>query len=126
MQAITNQRELRAAFWRDHPQVSRRKIPAYSGKGWMYCTDTRCAFVDWLDAMQKNGAISEALANRATLTPSRAVYEYEIHGNYGHGFECECSEDNRRDALQRLKEYRENGPGQYKLVRVRKLESREG
>jgi hypothetical protein len=70
MRTITNQRELRAAFWQDNPQASRRAIPAYSGNGWMYCTDTRCAFVDWLDSMQRNGIVSEALADRATLTPA--------------------------------------------------------
>lgn len=123
---LTTQKEIRAAFWEAHPNASRRKIPAYSGKGWMYCTDTRVAFCDYLDSLARNGEVSEALAQRATLTPSRAVYEYEIHGNYGQGFECECSESTRAEALQRLREYRENGPGQYKLVRVRKLESREG
>lgn len=123
---LTTQKQIRAAFWQANPDASRRKIPAYSGKGWMYCTDTRVAFCDYLDSLARNGEVSDALAQRATLTPARAVYEYEIHGNYGQGYECECSEDNRRDALARLREYRENGPGQYKLVRVRKLESREG
>ena len=33
----------------------------------MWPTDTRCAFNDWLDALQKDGQISEALADRATL-----------------------------------------------------------
>jgi hypothetical protein len=64
---ITTQKELRAQFWRDNPQADKRKIKDYSGKGLMYCTDTRCAFVDWLDYMAQSGQISEALANRATL-----------------------------------------------------------
>lgn len=43
---------------------------------------------------------------------------YVIQGNYGygHGWEDECSEDSRREARQRLKEYRENGPGAYRLI----------
>ena len=64
---ITNQRRLRGEFWRTFPQLSRRLITDYSGKGKMYCTDTRCAFVDWLDMLSKNGEISQELAQRATL-----------------------------------------------------------
>lgn len=63
----TNQTALRAAFWAAHPALQRRTIPAYSGKGRMHCTDTRCAWVDWLDYLQRAGQISDALANRATL-----------------------------------------------------------
>ena len=32
-----------------------------------YCTDTRCAFVDFVDHLHRSGQISEALAQRATL-----------------------------------------------------------
>lgn len=65
--AITSMRALRAAFWRDNPKASRKMITDYSGKGKMYCTDTRVAFVDYIDALQRAGQISEDLANRATL-----------------------------------------------------------
>jgi hypothetical protein len=44
---ITNQKELRAEFWRQHPGLDRRKV-----KG---------------DRMARSGQISEALAQRATL-----------------------------------------------------------
>jgi hypothetical protein len=64
---ITNQRDLRREFWTQHPQLSRRKIRNYSGNGTMHVTDTRCAWCDWLDAMSKNGDISQELAQRATL-----------------------------------------------------------
>ena len=67
---ITSQKELRRAFWRDHagvPGITPRRIRNYSGKGTMHTTDTRCAFCDWLDAMARNGCISESLAQRATL-----------------------------------------------------------
>lgn len=64
---ITNQRDLRRAFWETHPSLPRRKIRDYSGKGKMHCTDTRCAFVDWLDYMYESGQISKALADRAIL-----------------------------------------------------------
>ncbi len=67
MYELTNQRAVRKAFFDENPQASRRKIRDYSGKGRMYDTDTRVAFVDWLDACQRDGRISNALANRATL-----------------------------------------------------------
>lgn len=44
---------------------------------------------------------------------------FHIQGNYGWGFETECSEDNWKEARQRLKEYWENGPGVYRLVKRR-------
>ena len=71
---ITNQRDLRRAFWDEVEQladrrlnISRRKIRNYSGNGTMYNTDTRCAWCDWVDAMSKGGIISQELAQRATL-----------------------------------------------------------
>ena len=64
---ITNQRDLRAAFWEDNPTLDRKKIKSYSGNDTMYVTDTRCAFVDWIDMMCRDGQISDALAQRATL-----------------------------------------------------------
>ena len=64
----TNQKELRAAFWRDNPQLSRRRIKSYDGKGRMYPTDTRVAFVEWLDAQARDGTVSQELAQRATLS----------------------------------------------------------
>lgn len=66
---ITTQKALRASFWRDNPQCSRRTIPDYSGIGRMYCTDTRVAWCDYVDSLQRSGLISETLAYRATLQP---------------------------------------------------------
>lgn len=62
MYTMTTQREVRAAFWETHPEASRRK-----GRDGDYLTDTRCAFVDFVDALCRNGEISEALAQRVTL-----------------------------------------------------------
>jgi len=64
---ITSQAALRAAFWRDHPSLPRRRIRAYSGKGLMHCTDARCAFVDYVDMLARNGEITKALADRVKL-----------------------------------------------------------
>jgi hypothetical protein len=65
--SITTQRELRRAFWAQHPQLDRRKIRNYAGNGTMYRTDTRCAWCDFIDAMSRSGEISDDLAQRATL-----------------------------------------------------------
>ena len=64
---LTTQKQIRALFWESHPTLSRRKIRDYAGTGRMYVTDTRCAFVDFVDYLQTSGQINEALANRATL-----------------------------------------------------------
>lgn len=44
---------------------------------------------------------------------------YELHGNYGCGWECLCSEKTLREARQRRKEYRENEGGAYRIVTKR-------
>lgn len=51
--------------------------------------------------------------------------EWEIQGNYGYGWETENTETTRHDAVRSLREYRANGPGQYRIVKRRiKLESK--
>lgn len=67
MAQFTTQKQIRAAFWEEHPTLSRKKIKHYSGTGKMFTTDTRCAFVDYVDHLSKSGAISPDLAARATL-----------------------------------------------------------
>lgn len=44
---------------------------------------------------------------------------WRLQGNYGYGWETECEESTRGDGLQRLREYRENGPGAYRLRKGR-------
>jgi hypothetical protein len=69
---MTNQKQIRAAFWDAHPTANRKRYPA---RDWThedkssrdYCTDTRCAFVDFVDSLARSGQISEALAQRVTL-----------------------------------------------------------
>jgi hypothetical protein len=62
----TTQREVRDAFWnvfcvegkpREFWGKSQNELPA----------DVRVAFVEFVDALEKNGDISEALAQRVTL-----------------------------------------------------------
>lgn len=64
---ITNQRDLRRLFWETFPGLDRRKITDYSGTGRTYKTDTRVAWVDWIDSLARDGVITESLASRATL-----------------------------------------------------------
>lgn len=64
---MTTQREVRRAFWEQHPTLQRRKITNYSGNGKMHVTDTRCAFCDFVDYLSRDGQISQELAQRVTL-----------------------------------------------------------
>jgi endonuclease III len=63
---ITNQRELQREFWREFPNLCHRRV-VRMGDYHCYPTDTRCTWVDWIDGMCKDGIISQALAQRATL-----------------------------------------------------------
>lgn len=40
----------------------------------------------------------------------KTVDEYQLHINYGNGYEHEISEDTRKEIYQRVKEYRLNCP----------------
>jgi len=64
---ITNQRQLKREFWQTFPNLQRRRITDYSGNGKMHVTDTRVTWCDWLDALSRDGDISQELAQRATL-----------------------------------------------------------
>lgn len=64
---ITTQPQLRKAFWEAHPNLSRKRIKDFTGKGTMYTTDTRVAWTNFVDAMSKDNQISQDLASRATL-----------------------------------------------------------
>lgn len=64
---MTNQAQIRAAFWQAHPTLPRHKYKWTNGTEWHYPADTRCAFVDFVDQLARNGQITESLAQRATL-----------------------------------------------------------
>jgi len=63
---ITNQRDLRRAFWEAHPDIPMIRRHRYRGE-LAHPVDTRVAFADWIDMLCRDGTISEALAHRATL-----------------------------------------------------------
>ena len=51
----------------------------------------------------------------------KTIDVFEIQGDYGYGygFETVCAEDNYKDAKQRLKEYRENERGIFRIKKTR-------
>ena len=69
MYTYTNQPALRRAFWKAHPHYAEqaREAGILSKPQNYHCTTVRCTFVDWIDALARDGAISQALADRATL-----------------------------------------------------------
>jgi hypothetical protein len=47
-------------------------------------------------------------------------YEYDVQGNYGHGWETVTCEPTRKEALERIAEYRANEPGvAFRIRRVK-------
>jgi hypothetical protein len=67
---MTTKAQIRATFWRDHQGIkgiTRKKITDYSGIGKMHNTDTRCAFVDYVDKLSNSNTISKELADSVTL-----------------------------------------------------------
>ena len=44
---------------------------------------------------------------------------YNLMSNYGYGWEIELTEDTKKEAFERLKEYRENASGQYRIEKKR-------
>lgn len=71
---MTTIKEVRNSFWENYPQYRKgykkvnAKKPYYTEKRQNdYCTDIRCAFVDYVDYLLKDDIISEKLAQRVTL-----------------------------------------------------------
>lgn len=64
--------EIRTLFWQTHPDLPRRRY-RYSwnqsdkSAELVYPIDTRCAFVDFIDALHRAGEITEKTADRITL-----------------------------------------------------------
>lgn len=79
---ITTQQGLRAEFWAQHPRFRRRNKVEHIYDSYQmkvtdirvapctqndYPADIRMAWCDFVDSMQRDGNISMALAERATL-----------------------------------------------------------
>jgi hypothetical protein len=65
----TSQRQVRDAFWDAYPDFDfqARQAGIRSKRQNEHCATVRCTFVDFVDTLERNGDISEALANRVTL-----------------------------------------------------------
>lgn len=66
----TTQQEVRAVFWQhlaDCRDWETSRLYRVRKRQNDYPADTRCAFVEFVDALQKSGEISEKLAKRVTL-----------------------------------------------------------
>jgi hypothetical protein len=57
-----------------------------------------------------NGSRARYFWEYLKRTANQKHTEYAVQGNYGQGWEDETYEDDRRQALKRLREYRENMP----------------
>lgn len=66
---ITTQKQLREEFWAAHPSLDHQARAAgiRSKRQNHQCATVRLSFCDFVDRLQRNGDISEALAFRVTL-----------------------------------------------------------
>lgn len=72
MYTYTTNRQLQTKFKAEHKgKLCFKLIPNHSGKGKMYDTSARCAFVEWINLLYRNGEISERLVKNAYLAPRR-------------------------------------------------------
>jgi hypothetical protein len=60
---ITTQKDLRDSFWESHPTLTRKGRQTQND----YPANTRMAWCDYVEFLSRDGLISEALAQRATL-----------------------------------------------------------
>jgi hypothetical protein len=65
----TTQKQIRHAFWNDHPDLAEdaRKAGVLSKRQNFHCATVRSMFVDFLEGLHRSGQVSDALAARATL-----------------------------------------------------------
>lgn len=66
---MTNQKQIRKAFWESHPSFAHqaREAGILSKSQNHQCATVRCAFVDYVDLLYRSGQISADLAQRVTL-----------------------------------------------------------
>lgn len=67
---ITTQSAVRRAFWELNTQLTgqaRKRCVSFGPGQKDYPTDTRVAFVDFVEFLARDGQISDSLANRVTL-----------------------------------------------------------
>tara|TARA_R100000808_G_C2027943_1_gene73118 strand:+ start:249 stop:446 length:198 start_codon:yes stop_codon:yes gene_type:complete len=55
------------------------------------------------------------------MEANKYTYLWIVQGNYGYGWEDEAASETRKEARDDLKAYRENGPGSYRMIQRREL-----
>jgi hypothetical protein len=53
--------------------------------------------------------------------PNKYVYLFVLQGDYGHGWEDLTAEETRKEIRARMKDYRENEGGTYRIIQRREL-----
>jgi len=71
----------------------------------------------WLAELQAGNRHNPRGRRNPRVSKTKLVYV--VQGNYGYGWDDENEEDNRIDARRSIKEYRDNGPGSYRLIKRR-------
>ena len=66
---MTTQKEIRASFWKSSPSLELHALKwgIKTSPQNRHNAETRTAFVDFVDSLEKSGEISEKLANRVAL-----------------------------------------------------------
>jgi hypothetical protein len=72
MQKPVTRAQVRALFWETFPELPRRRFRySWTGKDktaeLVHHCDTRCAFVDFIDALHRSGQITDRTANEITI-----------------------------------------------------------
>lgn len=83
----------------------------------LYLTLAQDALKDYNSARAHDGL--EPISRMPAGTTYTPIAEFVLQGDYGygHGWEDLCAEETRKEAKERLKEYRENEGGNYRIVR---------
>lgn len=63
---MKTQKEVRKAFWAEYQEFYGHEYKTRKRQN-EYSTDCRCAFVNFVDWLRKEGTISEKLANKVML-----------------------------------------------------------
>lgn len=63
----TTQAQVRMGFWESIEGLNRSKELKFKRDNGDFRTDTRCAFVDYVDMLARDNRISEKLASKVTL-----------------------------------------------------------
>jgi len=64
---LTNQKQVRFAFWAAHPDLKCVKVNGKPVREFQQPSETRSAFGDYINYLHNDGQISETLAAQATL-----------------------------------------------------------